>query len=237
MQLNRILKNIETTEHESMKKEYYRKQENERKEAIKRSIKQELYLSALPKPYNTFNLVELVPSTIYQKKLIDLLLSWDMNLNFKLPYVYGSPGTGKSFIAMNFVHHLIVNGMKAVRFISVSEFLIKYRDYGFKENINDLLDPAVLVLDDLCSHNITRHVLELLHSTLDHRLVNKKPTLITSNISIDKVSKALFKAGRNYDVSKVMCDAVEDRLFELCSISKVDGESLRLKNALKTLRV
>jgi len=171
-----------------------------------------------------------------QKILINNLKLWTTAYtsthSFKrLPYVFGSSGTGKSYIAKIFISHLISKKIYDVSFCSLSNFIINYRDFSKKMDIDKVIKPHILILDDFCSHNSTKLVVELLHAVLDQRISAQKPTLITSNVEMNNVASFLYKTGRNSFVSNKMCEAIEDRVFELCPPVALKGTSLRIEDA------
>ncbi len=207
-------------------------------ETDKITIKRQFDISGLPRKLWFSTLDDVVPKTPLQKSLVAILKRcldrYVATGEFvRLPYIYGPPGTGKSFLSMTFISHLITNKIYDVSFCSISRFLIKARDFNNKENIDDLTRPRVLLLDDLCSHNSTKFVAELLHAVLDYRLNDEKPTIITSNVPINNIGNFLYTSGKSNGVSKRIGSAIEDRIFELCSISILKGESLRLVGAVK----
>lgn len=206
-------------------------------ETANSNMKRQFDISGLPRKVWYSTLDTIVPKRDVQNKLIKRLKS-SLDLYIKtgefvrLPYIYGPSGTGKSFLAMAFLSHLITKHIYDVSFCSISRFLIKARDFNNKESIDDLTRPRVLLLDDLCSHNSTKFVAELLHAVIDYRTIEEKPTLITSNVPINAVGDFLYNSGRNQGVTKSIGAAIEDRIFELCSISVLKGESLRLSRAV-----
>lgn len=210
-------------------------------ETAKAAIKRQFDISGLPKKVWFSTLDSIVPMNDMQTKLLKLLKSYlDIYVKtgefVRLPYIYGPSGTGKSLLAMTFISHLITKSIFDVSYCSISRFLIKARDFNNKENIDDLTRPRVLLLDDLCAHNSTKFVAELLHAVIDYRTNEEKPTLITSNVPINAVGNFLYTSGRNQGVTKRIGSAIEDRLYELCSISILKGESLRLSSAVKRYR-
>lgn len=207
-------------------------------ETAKSNMKRQFDISGLPRKVWFSTLDSIVPKSTLQERLIEILKSYlDHYVRtgefVRLPYIYGPSGTGKSFLAMTFISHLITTGIYDVSFCSISRFLIKSRDFNNKENINDLTRPRVLLLDDLCAHNSTKFVAELLHAVIDYRTNEEKPTLVTSNVPINAVGDFLYTSGRKQGVTKRIGSAIEDRLFELCSINILNGESLRKSSAVK----
>ena len=171
-----------------------------------------------------------------QEKFLSSLRSTSLKSKYRLPYVYGKPGVGKSYLAIRFAYKKIYSGVDSIYFVCLSEFLIKLKDFSDPTKIDSLLDPYILIMDDFCSHNITNYTVELLHAVLDHRLRNKKPTLITSNIATNKIADFMYKSGKRKDVSKVMCEAIEDRIFDLCTLSNLNSGSIRLEKAEERMK-
>jgi DNA replication protein DnaC len=169
----------------------------------------------------------ILPKNNAQRAVIDMLNSIDILKDPRLPYIYGRPGTGKSIISIRYAHKLIQSGIKNVRFFSLSEFLIRSRVFEDNVRIDEILDPFVVILDDFCSHNVTKHSIEMLHAIVDFRLRNRKPTMITSNIAIDNISNFLYTNGKRSGVSKILCEAIEDRIYELCVRVTLQSKSHR----------
>ncbi len=214
---------ISPAQDEAKKLEYKEYLESIRMQSVRRAIS----LSGLPKLSKPRTIAGIVPKNVQQEEAIQTLVGWKLSKGFRLPYLYGPPGTGKSYIAKRFAYSKLVSGVEAVKFCTVSEFLIKYRNFDKKSTIDELLNPVILVLDDLCSHNCTRHTIELIHAVIDHRLRNRKPTLITSNVKPNNIAGFLHRMGARADVSKTMCEAISDRIFDLCSFSAFNFKSIR----------
>jgi len=229
--LDRIRSSVESGDKTYLpysKKEIESFQEAENQDKIRQSIlKAGLYALTKPKM-----LKDVKPKNNQQQVMISRLLKWDIMATFRLPYLYGTPGTGKSYIAMRLAYTLLTKGIENVSILSMSEFLIKYRQFDNNATFSAFSDPTVLIIDDFCAHNSTRVITEILHAGIDYRLRHKKPTMITSNIPANKISDFLFSSARRSEVSKSICDAIEDRIFELCLLSTFSFTSIRETEAL-----
>jgi DNA replication protein DnaC len=224
---NRVIKNIPRDTDDQYKKMLEELEENEIKILVNKSC-----LPLVATQNKT-----IIPVTKAQATLLSKLTTLDVPNEIKLPYIYGPPGTGKSFVSARLGYKIIKKNKVEVKFISVPEFLIKLRsDKTLESYLDNFLHPYVLILDDLFSHNINPQSTELIHSVLDYRLRNKKRTMITSNVSPNKIASFLSKAGRAIGVPRSLCDAIQDRVFELCTLEELRSESLRVKMATTKIK-
>ena len=113
----------------------------------------------------------------------------------------GVPGTGKTHLAVAILRELvegkkIKNEMDA-RFIPVPELLAEirasYRDGGpdEREIIDNYSRLPFLVLDDLGAEKTTEWSITTLYLIIDRRYRNMRPTIITTNLSLEQIAKAL----------------------------------------------
>ena len=146
----------------------------------------------------------------------------------KMPYLFGSTGTGKTFLSLYFAKHCITEMSTLVKYINLPRLIHKMR--GEKQ----ILAPTemLLILDDIGAHVLSNWTLESIYNIVDYRLSRKLPTIITSNISPFKFS-AHMKAHMSGNASSTLCDALIDRILSLCTPVPVEGESIRLRDALK----
>lgn len=179
-----------------------------------------------------------------QKQLLNKLLKWKPFLKeYRLPYVYGPSGVGKTFISKIFGVAAIERSIKrgypiTVRYEKSVEMFSRLDQFRFKGDsyeLNKILWSDILILDDFPYHPVTSSTLTIMHQLLSYRVEFNKPTLVTSNIPITKVSKILQDSRNRTELDKSICDAIEDRVFELCSIFAMKGESIRLKQATERL--
>ncbi|MBE0448769.1 MAG: ATP-binding protein [Actinobacteria bacterium] len=142
---------------------------------------------------------------------------------------YGPVGTGKSHLAAAIVNALILERRSAI-FQSVPELLSRlratYSDRA-KEREATLLRALevaeLVVLDDIGAEKWSEWVEEKLYSIIDSRYRAKKPLIITSNLTLDEMNKAVgFRA--------------MDRLIEMCRLVEVKGESFRRQKARQRMK-
>jgi DNA replication protein DnaC len=218
----------------------------ERKKTI--AIDLNMDYSGIPSLTEPKTLNKISPRNNQQKLFIEGLLKWEYKKDYRLPYLYGPPGTGKSYISTRMAYSLISKGFElenfkkqkyiaSVKFVNMSEFLLKARNF-FEDKgdaLRKIFDSNVLVLDDFCSHASSPIVGEILHAILDNCLRNKKPTLITSNVPASEISSFLSQSSKGL-IPLTLCNAIKDRVFELCSLSNFRFESFRTVDALKRIK-
>ncbi len=107
-------------------------------------------------------------------------------------FIYGTVGTGKSFLSICIADELLRKGHSVIYFSSVGLFEMiaeNIFDYNAKDELralyDDLFNCELLVIDDLGSERITNLVLSELFSLLNERDSRKKPTIITSNLALE----------------------------------------------------
>lgn len=114
-------------------------------------------------------------------------------------------GCGKTFLASAICNELIAKRHKRTLFASVGDLISYDKESGDKfavDQIQRLCDIDVLVLDDLGQQNNGNKWLEdILFRILDYRMQRKMLTIVTSNVSLDRLP---------FD------DRITDRLDKMC---------------------
>ncbi len=136
--------------------------------------------------------------------------------------LYGSKGTGKSFYAS-----CLVNAMEEKRkssaIVSTASIMSTMQSSWDKQEIIDALCKLqLLALDDLGAERDTSYSAELMYSVIDARYRSRKPTVVTTNISLEdmKTETDLWRS------------RIYDRIIEMCPITiLMAGESRRGKLA------
>ncbi len=130
-------------------------------------------------------------------------------------FFYGTVGTGKSFLSCCVAKELMDSGNLVIYFSASQLFdtLSKSTfDKDSKEAVsgisNDILDCDLLIIDDLGTELTNAFVSSQLFSCLNNRHLRKKPTIITTNLSLgelrDRYSDRIFsRITSNYDVCKL----------------------------------
>ena len=106
----------------------------------------------------------------------------------------GLSGTGKTFLASCFASAVLSTG-KSLVFITAFSFVDRALKYHttFDENKGDylstLIEPDVLIIDDLGTENMFRNVTaEYLYHVINERQLKGRTTVITSNLSLDAIA-------------------------------------------------
>jgi len=132
--------------------------------------------------------------------------STEQSENIRGLYIFGPPGTGKTFLACLILNELILQYGISVKYVKITrdffneikstfnlEAALKRRgDDIFKE----LLDKDVLVIDDFGVQADTSWEQRTLYDLIDARYEYDKPTIITSNLSPEEISEMNLFGGR-----------------------------------------
>ena len=152
-------------------------------------------------------------------------LAEDFINNFDTDYqnlfIYGTVGTGKSFLSICIADALLKRGHSVIYFSSIGLFeLISENtfDYRNKQNLRsiyeDLFECELLIIDDLGTEMTTAFVASELFSCLNEREGRKKSTIITTNYSLEQLQN-------NYS------DRIFSRVTSNFKLIKLSGPDIR----------
>ena len=163
--------------------------------------------------------------------------NWDaMYANNRGLLLYGRAGNGKTYLSFAIANALYKQG-KAVMAISISKLLAiikdsfdKHGDFGETDVLNTVRDAGLLVLDDMGVEYKTAWAYEKLYAIIDTRYRANKPTIITTNLSLDALRENLatidLKA-RTKDPS----ERIFSRITEMCVFHEIKGASWRISKS------
>ncbi|MFC1552895.1 ATP-binding protein [Candidatus Latescibacterota bacterium] len=147
-------------------------------------------------------------------------------------YIWGPAGSGKTLFACILLQELMLKYGRGGKFIDLSrQFFQRLRDsysatdksYGETGRILDeLIDIPFLVIDDFGVQRNTDWEMEMLYNLIDSRYTGERPTIMTSNISIDAFKTNVY--GKQDDKSKnggdkalsISHDRIHSRIQEMC---------------------
>jgi len=107
-------------------------------------------------------------------------------------FLTGSYGCGKTHLAAAVANFAVGLGVPTL-FLTVPDLLDWLRfsydapDVNFEERFEEIRHIRLLVLDDLGTQNATAWAQEKLYQIVNHRYVNKLPTVVTSNQSLEEI--------------------------------------------------
>lgn len=107
-------------------------------------------------------------------------------------FIHGDVGTGKTFMA--FVSLVLsVCSWYSVFYANVPKLLEQLRPWESKDDslLETLCSVDFLILDDIGQEKYSEWVLERLYIIINERYINEKKTVITSNLSIEKLENKL----------------------------------------------
>jgi DNA replication protein DnaC len=132
----------------------------------------------------------------------------------------GEFGTGKTHLAV-----AVMRRFRSALMVKQSELLRRlratYRDKAAIDPVDQAQGTPLLVLDEVGFSPGGRDELPMLHDILDHRHGNQMPTILTGNITLDRLKDAVG-------------ERMEDRLRESCfAILNFSGTSHRRESREK----
>ena len=155
-----------------------------------------------------------------------------MTKHFDSIYIFGSPGTGKTFLAAIKAQELLKQG-KSVIFGDVPSLLDQLKgtfDQNSESTLEELMktlsEVDVLVLDDLGTETPTEWAVERLYLIVNNRYNASKPIIVTSNYDTDTAANRLNSpknAPKGVTGSRII-----SRLSQMCKIVKISGDDKRL---------
>ncbi len=139
----------------------------------------------------------------------------DKDGDVKNLFIYGSIGSGKTYLSHCIANELLKNGKELIYFSSIQLFNVISECTFDKEkstmySINDIYDVRVLIIDDLGTENTNDFVKSALFGCINERLIRGNSTIISANYSIkdialrydDRISSRIFGS---YELLELFC--------------------------------
>ena len=132
--------------------------------------------------------------------------------------LFGSVGTGKTFISACIANALIDQGRPCLvtnfaRLINSISGMFE----GKQEYIDSLNSFDLLVIDDLASERDTEYMGEIVQNIIDSRYRAKLPLIVTTNLTSEELKKPV----------EIRKQRIYSRLFEMCIPVEVEGKDRR----------
>lgn len=131
---------------------------------------------------------------------------------------YGKVGTGKSFAAAC-IGNYVMSCLKSVIMTSFVKLLEQFTGFDRQDAdiIDTLMQPELLIIDDLGAERSTDFALEKVYNVIDSRYRSRKPIILTTNLSLKEMK----------ETTDIRYERIYDRIFEMCYPVKFDGQSRR----------
>ena len=156
---------------------------------------------------------------------------------FEPMYLFGEPGTGKTFLAAIMAQELLKQG-KSVIFGDVPTLLDQLKGTFDKDSeatleqlMKTLSEVDVLILDDLGTETPTEWAVERLYLIINNRYNAGKSVIVTSNYAPDAAKQRLNRPKNAPE--GVTGSRIISRLSQICRIVKIGGTDRRLKPVSK----
>jgi DNA replication protein DnaC len=177
--------------------------------------------SGVPLRYQHASLDKVLPE-VRETKAGKTVLEWsERELSEQGFFLLGTPGTGKTYLAIAALNDRISKGLLGAKFLNVPLFLdeirssYKFEDPEAQQDFQYCCKRAPLVvLDDFGKERATDWATERLYVLVESRYSAMLPTIVTSNRSIND----LYDLGYGATVS---------RLMETCAVVESSGKDLR----------
>lgn len=134
----------------------------------------------------------------------------------------GTVGSGKSYLACAIANGIMEKYLYSCKMRNFSEIINDLQNGGFeldKNNyINSFVSVELLVLDDLGMERDTAYALEQVYNVINARSLKGKPTIMTTNMSVEQIKNE----NENLDYKRIY-----SRVLEMCIPILLKGDDIR----------
>lgn len=154
----------------------------------------------------------------------------DKNVNNKGLYIYGKYGVGKTYIMLYLAHKFAENGHDVfMGYYPEMVRLIKNAigNNGLADIVEYLKKIEILIIDDFGGEVASNYIRdEVIGPILQERMVNKRLTFMTSNLSPEQIQEHLAEG--NKDIDKTRASRVFERMRTLMNFIELDDKNYRI---------
>lgn len=142
--------------------------------------------------------------------------------------LWGDVGTGKSFFAGCIANALLEKGIPVLmtNFSRILNTLTGMYSDDRNQFIDSLNKYSLLIIDDLGIERGTEFSLEQVFNVIDSRYRSKKPMIVTTNLTLDKLKHPGDLAHAR----------IYDRILECCVPLKINNQNIRELNAAANMQ-
>ena len=145
--------------------------------------------------------------------------------------LYGNVGSGKTYIACSIANAIITEYSYNVKMRNFAQILNDLQKGGFtldrNEYIEQITNPALLILDDFGIERNTEYALEQIYNVINARYLKARPTIITTNLNFKDIEQ---------EQEDIMLGRIYSRIIEMCLPLRViglDRRKIQSKEKLK----
>lgn len=156
---------------------------------------------------------------------VNYIRNWEQMKKDNIGFIlYGGVGIGKTYLVSCIANSLLEQYIPVIIISSIAllgKYKKAYMDKQAEVTItNNLQQADLLIIDDLGAENDTAWVKEKIYEIIDSRYRDSKPTIITTNLTLQQLQEKLTGEDgitRTYD-----------RLLEMCYPIRLQGKSRRI---------
>lgn len=145
--------------------------------------------------------------------------------------LYGNVGSGKTYIACSIANAIITEYSYNVKMRNFAQILNDLQKGRFtldrNEYIEQITNPALLILDDFGIERNTEYALEQIYNVINARYLKARPTIITTNLNFKDIEQ---------EQEDIMLGRIYSRIIEMCLPLRViglDRRKIQSKEKLK----
>lgn len=162
------------------------------------------------------------------KEIKDFIINYKKDSKQKGIYLYGSFGTGKTYLIAALFNELAKNNIKSV-IVHTPELLRDLKDSfssNYREKFDALKKTPLLLLDDIGAEYLTSWGRdEVIEPLLQYRMDEKLPTFFTSNFNLEELEKHFTVTSGGID--KVKAKRIMERIKQISNPVELVSKNLR----------